>query len=111
MKKDLKIFIGHILESIDDIENYTRDLSYGEFLNRKEKQDAIIRKLEIIGEAIKNIPDDFKLANPQIAWRKIAGMRDVLIHEYFGVDLELVWATATDDVIRLKNELTKIKFL
>ncbi len=108
MKKDPKIFLEHILESIDWIERYISGLSDEEFMKSSEKQDAVIRRLEIIGEAVKNIPDDFKNSHKEIEWKKIAGMRDILIHEYFGVDMELVWNTAKEILPELRKEIEKI---
>jgi len=85
MKKDTKIFLEHILESINLIEEYMQDKTKTEFLETKQLQDAVIRRIEIIGEAVKNIPDDIKEKYKDIPWRNIMGMRDILIHQYFGV--------------------------
>lgn len=71
-------------------------------------KDAIIRRLEIIGEAVKNIPDDFKDKHPDVPWKEIAGMRDILIHEYFGVNLERVWKTAKEDLPEFKKTVSEI---
>jgi uncharacterized protein with HEPN domain len=71
-------------------------------------QDAVIRRLEIIGEAVKNLPPDFKERYTNIPWQQIAGMRDVLIHEYFGVDLNLTWQTVREDIPSLKSKLEEI---
>lgn len=108
MKKDQQTFIEHILESIALIEKYTDKLSKEDFLKSQSVQDAVIRRLEIIGEATKNINSVFKKDHSEIPWKKIAGMRDVLIHEYFGVDLELTWKTVKEDLPYLKQRLSQI---
>ena len=89
MKKDELIYINHILDCIDKIQNYTDKINKDEFLNKPIIQDAVIRNLEIIGEATKHLTQEFRSKYPEIEWKKIAGMRDKLIHDYIGVDLGL----------------------
>lgn len=108
MKKDPKIFLKHILESIEIIEQYSRDLTQGDFLKSDQLQDAIIRRLEIIGEVVRNIPEEFKNKHPDIPWRKAAGMRDVLIHGYFGVDVVLVWNVVQVNIPQLKKQIKSL---
>lgn len=109
MKKDPSIFIEHILECIARIEEYVKDVAKDEFLKSSLLQDAIVRRIEIIGEAVKNLPAEIKEKYPNIAWKDIAGMRDVLIHGYFGVDLELTWKVVKEKVRDLKNKILKVK--
>lgn len=109
MKKDPEVFIEHILESIELIENYTANKTISDFIESVQLQDSIIRRIEIIGEAVKNLPAEVKSNYPDVPWKKIAGMRDVLIHEYFGIDLELTWQVVQKDIPDLKRENLKIK--
>jgi uncharacterized protein with HEPN domain len=108
IRKDNTIFLKHILESIDHIEQFIKNKSKNDFKNSVQLQDAIIRRIEIIGEAAKNMDESFKEANKNVEWKNIAGMRDVIIHKYFGVDLELVWNVIIEDLPKLKKEIKKI---
>ena len=105
MQKDNDIFLEHIMDAINNIEDYTRGFSQEDFIENHQTADAVIRNLEIIGEAVKNLTDDFKMAAVHIPWRDIADLRNVLIHEYFGVDKEKVWLMIKNDIPELKNEI------
>src|SRR3989344_9125594 len=109
MKRDLGLFIDDILESIKNIKEFTKGLNKEKFLKNKLKQSAVIRQIEIIGEAVKNIPSSFRDKHPEIQWNKIAGMRDVIIHGYFSIDLDAVWNAIESDLPKLKNQIEKIK--
>jgi uncharacterized protein with HEPN domain len=108
MKKDPKILIAHILECISLIEEYTKRITKTQFLGNKQLQDAVIRRIEIIGEAIRNIPQEIKDKYPEIPWKEITGMRDILIHEYFGIDLELTWGVVEQKISGLKAKIINI---
>ena len=108
MKKDDGIYLSHILESLDQVLEYTKGLSREEFYGNRVVQDAVIRQLEIVGEATKNISPDFRNKYTNIPWKKMAGMRDKLIHDYFGVDIDAVWDTAKRDVAELRRTLSEI---
>lgn len=101
MKKD-SIYLRHILDAIDKIESYT-NVGKDTFMSTSHWQDATIRNLEIIGEAVKRLSKDFKERNTKIPWRNVAGLRDVLIHDYMGVDLESVWNVVQVNLPDLKK--------
>lgn len=105
MKKDAKVLIGHIIESTELIEQYSQDLTEEKFKNNVCIQDSIVRRLEIIGEAVKNIPTAFKTNHPDLPWKQMAGMRDVLIHEYFAIDLSLTWMVVKRELLPIKTRL------
>lgn len=89
MKED-KVYLNHIRDAIMQIKSYTAN-GRDSFFNERIIQDAVIRNLEIIGEAVKNLSPELRKGKPDVPWSRIAGMRDVLIHDYFGVDLKTVW--------------------
>jgi uncharacterized protein with HEPN domain len=108
MKKNPLIYLNHIQDCILKIQVYTTSINERDFLNNSLIQDGVIRSLEIIGEATKQIELEFRLKYPDIEWKKIAGMRDKLIHDYIGVDLWAVWAVVEKVIPQFKEELTTI---
>jgi len=107
MKKD-EPYLRHILDAISDIEKFTKGLSKESFLKNREKQYAVIRAMEIIGEAAKNVSPQLRAKYPQIPWKTAAGMRDKLIHGYFGVNLERVWQVIEDNLPEFKKQIVAI---
>lgn len=108
MKKNPQIFLKHILESIEWIERDVKGMSKNDFLNNVPIQDAVVRRIEIIGEAIRNLPPEIKKENYDVPWQDIMDMRNKIIHEYFGIDLELVWGVVKKDTPELKNQVKKL---
>ena len=108
MHKDPNVFLEHIIESIELIEEYTDGASLNDFMISTRLQDLVLRRLEIIGEAVKYLPDDFREKNSKIEWKKIAGMRDIIIHQYFGVDLKLTWNVVQNELPALKDKIKRI---
>ena len=107
--KDSNIYILHILNSISRIEQYTKEISEKEFYNNFLIQDAVIRNIQIIGEASKKFEESFKETNAHIPWRQITAMRNKVIHEYFGIDLPAVWQVVNIDLVTLKNQLLELQ--
>jgi len=108
VKKDDSVYLRHILDSISRIEEYTRDIRYEDFMDNHLIQDGVIRQIEIIGEATKRLSREIRGTHPEIPWKDIVGMRDKLIHDYFGADLDAVWDTVERDIPTLKNQLKDI---
>lgn len=102
------LYLKSILESIGKIERYIDGFDENKFQADEKTQDAVIRQLEIVGEAARLLPDEIKAANSQVPWRDISGMRNHLIHRYFKVDIEEVWRTAQNDLTLLKKEVEQI---
>ena len=109
MKKDPKVFIEHIIECIELIEEYTRNATKETYFKSRQLQDSVIRRIEVIGEAAKNIPQEIKDKYYQIPWKRISGMRDILVHEYWGIDLNLTWNVATQEMQNFKKSILEIK--
>ncbi|HEY4506251.1 MAG TPA: DUF86 domain-containing protein [Candidatus Paceibacterota bacterium] len=109
MARDQELFLEDIRDSIGYIEQYIQDLTFEEFRSKQAIIDAVVRRIEIIGEAANNISDDLQKQHPDIEWSAMVKMRNIIAHEYFGVNPKIVWATATQDIPRLKELLGKIK--
>lgn len=107
-KRKPDVYLQDIPGRIEQIEKYLGGVSENEFYQNPEKQDAILHRLEIIGEAVKHIPDEIRKTYDDIPWRKIAGMRDTIIHQYFGVTLSMVWVVAQQDLPKLKSRIEEI---
>ena len=108
MKKDTLIFIEHIIESINLIEDFSKSLTKEKLESDKLRQSAIIRQIEIIGEAIKNLPKIFMEKYPQVMWKDIVGTRDRVIHQYFDIDIAIVWDIISKDLPVLKKQIEDI---
>ncbi|MDP1552641.1 MAG: DUF86 domain-containing protein [Methanobacteriaceae archaeon] len=106
--RDFKLYLKDILEAMNSIELFIGEMDFDEFKEDDKTSSAVIRKFEIIGEATKNLPEDIKKDYPNIPWREMAGMRDKLIHFYFGIKYELVWRTVKDVIPQIRPYLVEI---
>ena len=106
--REFSDYLNDILEAIGDIQNFTQNMSFKDLESDKKTLYAVIRCLEILGEAVRKIPKNVKEGYPDIPWKEIAGMRDKLIHEYFGVDTQTIWDTIQEDLPPLKETITNI---
>lgn len=103
MHRDSRLYLDDILEAVASIREYTADLNYAAFSEDRKTQDAVIRNLEIIGEAAGHLPEDMYSSAPEIEWRKIVGIRNLLIHEYFGVSLPIIWDVVQTKLVPLEK--------
>lgn len=108
MSRDSKIYLDDIKDAIKRIEKYTRKANYDSFEKNQMLIDAVIRNLAIIGEAVKNLPQETKKQFPEIEWKKIAGLRDILVHAYFGINKKIVWDIVKNKIPELKKVLSNV---
>jgi uncharacterized protein with HEPN domain len=108
MPRDFNVFLKDILLAIKRIEEYTESISFDGFCDNQLVQDGVVRNLEIIGEAVKHLPKDIYKKYPSVEWKKIAGLRDILIHAYFGIDREIIWDVVSNKIPELKDQISRI---
>ena len=110
MPRDSKARLADIVEATERIESYVSGLTPELFRSDRKTVDAVVRNLEIVGEAVKSLPTEIRERQPQIPWSRIAGLRDLLIHEYFGVDTEILWQIAIEKAPELNLAVRQILF-
>ncbi len=101
-KRDYRDYLQDIIDSINDIESFTKNMTYEDFTKDRKTINAIIRSIEVIGEAAKKIPKSIRDKHPDVPWKKMAGMRDKMIHEYFGMDVGILWKVVKENIPPLK---------
>ncbi len=106
--RDNKLYLKDILEAMSAIERFVAGVDFENFKNNDEKSSAVIKKFEIIGEAAKNIPEDIRQMYPDVPWKEMSMFRDKLVHFYFGIKYEIIWATIKDVIPQLKPVIRKI---
>lgn len=107
-KRPIDLLLNDIRQAIDRIEQYIKNLSFDAFSDDQKSVDAVVRNLEIIGEAASRLPDEFKEKYSEIEWYKVVGLRHRIVHEYFGIDLEIIWQILQKDLPELRQKIIRI---
>jgi uncharacterized protein with HEPN domain len=108
MPRDYRVYLEDILEAAAHVRLYTQSLTQQQLAADRKTLDAVVRNLEVIGEAVKNVPQDVRAQRPAVQWKKIAGLRDILIHQYFGIDLDIVWDVVRNKLPALETEVRRM---
>ena len=108
MPRDYKVYLQDVLEAAERVRGYITGLSLKTFSEDVKTVDAVVRNLEVIGEAIKQVPDDVRSKYTQVEWKRISGLRDILIHQYFGVDVEIIWDIVQNKLPVLETQIRQI---
>ena len=108
MKKDDSVYLHHIMDALVQIEHYMDNVSHEEFFSSRLLQDGVIRQLEVMGEAARNLSEDLRNEHPEIPWRQMVGLRNRMIHAYFNVDLQIIWEIVQGDIPDLLQKMKQI---
>ena len=108
MKRDYRDYFEDILKAIDEVADFTAGMTLQDFIDDRKTTNAVLRSLEVLGEAAKHIPEELRDKVPKVPWKRMAGMRDKLIHEYFGVDLNIVWTVCKEELPPLKTDIESL---
>lgn len=109
MSRSIQLYFNDIVESCDKILRYTQGLSFQKFVADERTYDAVIRNLSVIGEAVKNLPEEIKIGHPEVEWRKIAALRNILVHAYFSIENEIIWDVVSNKIAPLKTAIMTIQ--
>ena len=107
-ERSYKVYVNDILDSIKKIESYVKNMTYEDFIKDNLVKDAVLRNIEVLGEAAENIPDDLREEYSEVPWKRIIGLRNIVIHEYFGVDFENIWKIITENIPETKPYIEQI---